>query len=174
MAEYAHGEVLVSTDWVAEHLHDTDPVRLVEADEDVLLYDSGHIPNAVKLDWHTDLQHQVVRDYVDAERFRELCAERGIGRDTTVVFYGDKSNWWACYAFWTFKLFGHPDCRIMNGGRQKWVDEGRALTRLKPDFPRAEYPTTTDWTATLRAFRDEVREHQRAGGKLVEDRKSVV
>ncbi|PSQ88813.1 MAG: sulfurtransferase, partial [Bacteroidetes bacterium QS_8_64_10] len=116
MAEYAHSDVLVSTDWVADHLDDTDNIRLVESDEDVLLYDTGHIPNAVKIDWVQDLQDDVQRDFIDRESFERLCSRLGIDNDTTVVFYGDKSNWWACYAFWAFKLYGHEDALIMNGG----------------------------------------------------------
>src|SRR5437867_3067316 len=120
MAEYAHPEMLVSTRWVDENRATTDKIRVVESDEDILLYESGHVAEAVKLDWVSDLQDAVVRDYVGKRRFEELCEERGISNDTTVVFYGDKNNWWACYAFWVFKLFGHQNCLIMNGGRKKW------------------------------------------------------
>ena len=112
MADYVHPEVLVSTEWVAEHLSDPQ-VRIVESDEDRGLYLQGHIPGAVEIDWAVDLQCQVVRDYIDRAAFEKLCADRGITNDTTVVFYGDKNNWWACYAFWVFKLYGHKDCRIM-------------------------------------------------------------
>ncbi len=118
MAAYAHPDVLVSTDWVAAHHTDTNDVRLVEANEDVLLYDTGHIPNAIKLDWVNDLQDPVVRDFIDADAFAELCAARGISNDTTVVFYGDKNNWWACYAFWVFTLYGHAKAHVMDGGRK--------------------------------------------------------
>ena len=100
-------------------------VRIVESDEDVLLYDMGHVPGAVRIDWQGDLRTRLVRDYINAEKFAEICSEAGIANDTTVVFYGDKSNWWACYAFWAFKLFGHKDCRVMNGGRKLWIDQGR-------------------------------------------------
>ena len=113
---YVHPEVLVSADWVEEHLKDP-KVRIVESDEDILLYDLAHIPGSVRIDWQGDLQDQLLRDYIDAEKFAALCSRAGISNDTTVVFYGDKSNWWACYAFWAFKLFGHADCRILNGGR---------------------------------------------------------
>src|ERR671937_3324525 len=115
---YAHPDMLVETDWVAEHLNDPN-IRIVESDEDVLLYEVGHIPGAVKIDWHTDLQDPVKRDYIDQPRFEQLMSKAGISNDTTVVFYGDKNNWWACYALWVFKLFGHEKTLIMNGGRQK-------------------------------------------------------
>ncbi|NUP98274.1 MAG: sulfurtransferase [Armatimonadetes bacterium] len=170
MSEYAHPEVLVSTTWVADHLQQTDRVRIVESDEDVLLYDTGHIPNAVKIDWHIDLQDPVRRDYVAAERFRELCESQGISDDTTVVFYGDKNNWWACYAFWTFKLFGHADCRVMNGGRQRWIDEGRDLTRERSAFARGSYRAPADNTAAIRAFRDDVLKHLDRGGPMIDVR----
>ncbi len=127
-AGYAHPEVLVSTDWVEEHRDDPN-VRVAESDEDVLLYLQGHIPGAVRIDWQTDLQDAVVRDYVSHERFEEICASKGISNDTTVVFYGDKNNWWACYAFWAFKLHGHEKCLMMNGGRKRWELDGRPLVR---------------------------------------------
>src|SRR3954452_6481796 len=111
---YAHADALVSTAWVAEHLNDP-AVRIVESDEDVLLYDVGHIPGAVKVDWHTDLQDPYSRDYLDEQAFAKLMQERGIGRDTTVVFYGDKNNWWATYALWVFRLFGHERVKVMDG-----------------------------------------------------------
>ena len=152
---YAHPEMLVSTQWVEEHLDDPN-VRIVESDEDVLLYDQGHIPGAVKLDWHTELQDETVRDYVGRERFEQLCSERGIGNDTTVIFYGDKNNWWATYALWVFKLFGHEDARIMNGGRQKWIEEGRPMTRDVPSHPQTEYRAQERNDSEIRAFRDDV------------------
>jgi len=154
-SQYAHPEVLVSTQWVQDHLDD-DSIRIVESDEDVLLYEQGHIPGAVKLDWHTDLQDPVRRDYINRERFEELCAERGISNDHTVIFYGDKNNWWATYAFWVFKLFGHNDARIMDGGRQKWIAEERPLTREVPQHPRTEYRAQERNDKEIRAFRDQV------------------
>ncbi|AEN73797.1 Thiosulfate sulfurtransferase [Rhodothermus marinus SG0.5JP17-172] len=169
MAAYAHPEVLVSTDWVAEHLDDTEHVRIVESDEDVLLYETGHIPNAVKIDWVQDLQDPIVRDYISKEKFEELCASRGIANDTLVVFYGDKNNWWACYAFWVFKLFGHEKCAIMDGGRQKWIAEGRPLTREVPSFPRTTYRAKAP-DPSIRAFREEVLAHMRAGKPLIDVR----
>lgn len=135
MSGYAHPEALVETQWVADHLNDPN-VRIVESDEDLLLYETGHIPGAVKIDWVQDLNDPVVRDYLDSERFAALMRAKGISNDTTVVLYGDKHNWWATYAFWVFKLFGHRDVRIMNGGRAKWIAEGRPLTREVPSYPR--------------------------------------
>ena len=138
MAEYAYPDVLVSTAWVAEHRHDPH-VRVVESDEDILLYDIGHIPGAIKVDWQSELQHQVVRDYIDKDAFGRLIGSKGIGQDQTVVFYGDRNNWWACYAFWVFKMYGHRDCRIMNGGRQKWLDEDREMTPERPMYAAVTY-----------------------------------
>ena len=166
---YAHPEALVSTDWVAEHLDDPS-IRLVESNEDVLLYDTGHIPGAVKIDWHQDLNDPLVRDYLDGERFAQRMRDKGISRDTTVVFYGDKNNWWATYALWVFKLFGHEDCRVMDGGRAKWEDEGRPMTTEVPDHPTGDYPVVERDDASIRAFRDEVREHMEAKGQMVDVR----
>jgi len=168
MAEYAHPEVLVSTDWVAEHAQDSN-VRIVESDEDVLLYEVGHVPGAVKVDWHSELQHQVVRDYVDKEAFAKLIGAKGIGNHHTVVFYGDRNNWWACYAMWVFKMYGHQDCRIMNGGRQKWIDEGRPLTQDRPNYPAMPY-TASAPDLSIRAFRQEVAEHITAHKPLIDVR----
>jgi thiosulfate/3-mercaptopyruvate sulfurtransferase len=154
-AEYARPDALVSTQWVQDHLNDPN-IRIVESDEDVLLYDQGHIPGAVKLDWHTDLQDQVTRDYVDRARFEELLSERGISRDTTVIFYGDKNNWWATYAFWAFQLFGHENAKIINGGRQKWIEEQRPVTTDTPSYPRTEYRAPERNDRQIRAFRDQV------------------
>jgi thiosulfate/3-mercaptopyruvate sulfurtransferase len=162
-------EVLVSTDWVAEHGNDEN-VRIVESDEDVLLYGQGHISGAVKIDWQTDLQDQTVRDYISKERFAELCASKGISNDTTVVFYGDKSNWWACYALWVFKLYGHEKCLIMDGGRKRWELDGREFVRQpEPVYPRGSY-VAKDADLSIRAFRDEVLKHQAAGRPLIDVR----
>ena len=128
---------LVSADWVQEHLKDP-KVRIVESDEDLLLYDLGHVPGAVRIDWQGDLQDQIVRDYINGEKFAELCSRNGIASDTTVVFYGDKSNWWACYAFWAFTLFGHKNCKVMNGGRKLWIDQGRPVSTEPSRLPRDE------------------------------------
>jgi thiosulfate/3-mercaptopyruvate sulfurtransferase len=166
---YAHPEALVSTDWVQEHLRDP-KVRVVESDEDLLLYDVGHVPGAVRIDWQGDLQDQIVRDYIDAEKFADLCSKNGIAEDTTVVFYGDKSNWWACYAFWAFSLFGHKNLKIMNGGRKLWIDEGRPLSREVPGYPRTEYKVAGDRESAVRAFRDDVMAHLKACRPLIDVR----
>ncbi len=169
MPNYAHPEVLVSTGWVADHRDDPD-VRLVESNEDVLLYNVGHIPNAIKIDWEFDLQDSLTRDYIDTAAFEKLMSEKGISNDSKVVFYGDKNNWWACYAFWTFKLFGHKNCLIMNGGRQKWIDEKRDLTRDIPSFEKTSYKVTTVHESEIRAFRDEVMVHFKAKKPLIDVR----
>jgi thiosulfate/3-mercaptopyruvate sulfurtransferase len=153
--QYAHPERLVSTDWVAAHRADPGVV-IVESDEDVLLYETGHIPGAVKIDWHTDLNDPVVRDYLDGEGFARLLSERGIARDDTIVVYGDKSNWWAAYALWVFTLFGHRDVRLMDGGRAKWLAEGRETTREATVRPRTEYPVVERVDTPIRALRDDV------------------
>ncbi|MBC3193812.1 sulfurtransferase [Pseudonocardia sp. C8] len=158
LAEYAHPERLVTTAWLADHLKDPGLV-VVESDEDVLLYDTGHIPGAVKVDWHTELNDPVTRDYVDGERFAEIMSERGIGRDTTIVVYGDKNNWWAAYALWVFSLFGHPDVRLLDGGRSKWIAEGREVTTDTPSPERAEYPVVARDDSVIRAFKDDVLAH---------------
>ncbi|HKG50120.1 MAG TPA: sulfurtransferase [Actinomycetales bacterium] len=168
LSSYAHPERLVTTQWLADHLGDEGLV-VVESDEDVLLYDSGHIPGSVKVDWHTDLNDPVTRDYVDGERFAKVLGERGIGRDTTVVFYGDKSNWWAAYALWVFTLFGHEDVRLLDGGRAKWVAEGREMTREVPTRTPVEYPVVERDDAPIRAFKDDVLHHL-GSGKLIDVR----
>ena len=158
LAEYAHPEKLVTTEWLAERLDDPGLV-VVESDEDILLYETGHIPGAVKVDWHTELNDSVTRDYVDAEGFARLMRSKGIGRDTTVVFYGDKSNWWAAYALWVFSLFGHPDVRLLDGGRAKWEAEGRPMTTDTRTRPGADYPVVERDDARIRAFREDVLGH---------------
>lgn len=165
---YANPDTLVSTDWVAAHLDDP-KVRLVESDEDVLLYETGHIPGAVKLDWHTDQQSQLIRDFVTKEEFEQLMASRGIANDTTVVFYGDRNNWYAAYTFWLFKMYGHADCRLMNGGRAKWEAEGRPYTRDIATYPQTTY-RAKEADLSLRAFRDEVLAHMQAKRPLIDVR----
>ncbi|GAA4869350.1 sulfurtransferase [Pseudonocardia benzenivorans] len=158
LADYAHPERLVTTEWLAANLG-SDGLVVVESDEDVLLYDTGHIPGAVKVDWHTELNDPVTRDYVDGARFAEICGERGIARDTAVVFYGDRNNWWATYALWVFALFGHEDVRILDGGRAKWVAEGREMTTEQPKPATVDYPVVERDDTTLRAFKDDVLAH---------------
>jgi len=168
MAEYAYPEVLVSTNWVVDHLNDPN-IRIVESDEDVLLYDVGHVPGAVKIDWQTELQDPLIRDYISKENFEKLMSERGISNDTAVVFYGDKNNWWACYAFWTFKVYGHEKCLIMNGGRQKWIEEKRPLTREVPKYPKTSYKVS-QVNLSIRAFRDDVMKHIESKKPLIDVR----
>lgn len=155
--DYAHPEVLVDTDWVAEH-HQDDDVRIVEVDEDVLLYEQGHVPGAVKLDWHTELQRPDVRDFVDEAGFAELMRRKGIANHHTVVLYGDKSNWWAAYALWFLKYNGHADVRLMDGGRQKWMAEGRPTSREVPSPVPTEYRVPYR-DASIRAFAADVLQH---------------
>jgi thiosulfate/3-mercaptopyruvate sulfurtransferase len=166
---YARPEVLVSTDWVAEHLDDP-KVRIVETDEDLLLYDTGHIPGAVKIDWVDDLNDPVMRDYLDHARLQQLLRAKGINRDTTVVFYGDRNNWWACYAFWVLKLFGLERLRIMDGGRPLWEKEGRPLSTEKAAYPAGNITVEPRNDRVIRAFRDEVLAHSRRRGSLVDVR----
>lgn len=157
-AQYAVPERLVSTQWVADNLA-TEGLVIVESDEDVLLYETGHIPGAVKIDWHTELNDPVTRDYVDGEGFARLMSAKGIARDTTVVIYGDKSNWWAAYALWVFSLFGHEDVRLMDGGRTKWQEEGRELTTEVPQVEPTDYPVVTRSDHENRAFLRDVLGH---------------
>jgi thiosulfate/3-mercaptopyruvate sulfurtransferase len=156
--EFAHPGRLVSTDWLQAHLG-TPGLVVVESDEDVLLYETGHIPGAVKIDWHTDLNDPVQRDFIGSEAFAAVLGAKGISRDSTVVIYGDKSNWWAAYALWVFTLFGHEDVRLLDGGRDKWIAEGRAMTTDAPAVVPADYPVVPRNDAPIRAFRDDVLAH---------------
>jgi thiosulfate/3-mercaptopyruvate sulfurtransferase len=157
---YAHPEVLVSTDWVAQHLNDPS-VRIVEVDEDVLLYSTGHIPNSVMVDWQAHLNDPVKREFIGPDKFGPLMDSVGIKNDTTVVFYGDRNNWWAAYAYWIFKLNGHNNVKVMDGGRKKWIDEGRELTKDGPKHSSSGYRANADTSViqNIRAFRDEVLAH---------------
>ncbi|MBX3093235.1 MAG: sulfurtransferase [Cryobacterium sp.] len=166
-AEYAHPERLITTEWVETNLG-RDGIVVVESDEDVLLYETGHIPGAVKIDWHTDLNDPVTRDFVDGAGFAALLSAKGISRDDTVVIYGDKNNWWAAYALWIFSLFGHADVRLIDGGRDKWIAEGRPITTEVPSRDATDYPVVDRDDKTLRAFRDDVAKH--FGNPLVDVR----
>ena len=162
--------VLLTTDWLAEHLNDSN-VIVAEVDENPDLYDEGHVPGAVKLHWRDDLQDPVERDLVEKEEFERLMGSLGIGNDTTLVLYGDKNNWFAAYAYWYLKIYGHNDVRILDGGRQKWIDEGRELTTAAPDIQPASY-TAQDRDESIRIYRDSVREAIGAEGKALVDVRS--
>jgi thiosulfate/3-mercaptopyruvate sulfurtransferase len=151
---YAHPEYLVETEWVADHLDDPS-VRMVESDEDALLYQLGHIPGSVKVDWFTNLQHPLRRDFLSKQDFELLFSYLGISNITTVVLYGDKSNWFATYAFWVFRYYGHEKLKIMNGGRTKWEKEGRPLTKDVPNYPKTNYQAKEP-DPKLRAFRQDI------------------
>ncbi|MGH7997540.1 MAG: sulfurtransferase [Opitutaceae bacterium] len=167
---YAHPDALVDGDWLQQHL--TDPsLRIVESNEDVLLYDTGHIPGAVHIDWRGDLQDDTSRDYITPERFAAVCERFGIAPDTTVVFYGDKSNWWACYALWAFRLFGHSKVKVLDGGRDKWKADGRPMTRDKPSHARSKYPVPARrHDAEIRAFFDDALAFSKARRPLIDVR----
>jgi thiosulfate/3-mercaptopyruvate sulfurtransferase len=166
---YANPDALVSTDWVADRL-ESPTVRIIESNEDPLLYTSGHIPGAVEVDWVRDLNQPVVRDYLEREAFEKLMRSAGVSHDTTVVFYGDKNNWWASYALWVFQLFGHTNAKIMDGGRLKWELEGRALTADVPTYEPTPYSAPERDDSKIRAFRDRVIDHVMSGARLVDVR----
>jgi len=165
---YTHPEYLVDTTWVAENLNNPS-VRIVESDEDSLLYAIGHIPGAMQVDWFTTLQDPIRRDFLTKERFEQTCAKLGIANDTTVVFYGDKSNWFACYALWLFQYYGHEKVRIMNGGRAKWELEKRPFVKEVPTYPPTRYAAKLA-DEKIRAFRDDVFAHLENSGPLVDVR----
>ena len=166
---YANPDVLVSTDWVAAHLNDPN-VRIVESNEDPLLYPSGHIPGAVQVDWTTDLNDPLRRDYLDKAGFEKLMSKIGVTKDTQIVFYGDKNNWWATYALWVFHLFGHNNTKIVDGGRLKWEQEKRELTRDVPSYPATSYTAPARNDSQIRAFRDQVLKHLESHKPLVDVR----
>jgi thiosulfate/3-mercaptopyruvate sulfurtransferase len=166
---YARPEVLVSTDWVEQHLNDP-TVRIIESNEDTLLYSSGHLPGAVHVDWTSDLNDQIRRDYITREGFEALMARIGATPDTTIVFYGDKNNWWACYAFWVFQLFGHTNAKVMDGGRLKWEKEKKPTSRDVPSYAKSTYKSKDRDDRPHRAYRDEVLAHLKAQGQLVDVR----
>jgi thiosulfate/3-mercaptopyruvate sulfurtransferase len=166
-SDYSDPGRLVTTQWLQERLGQPGLV-VVESDEDVLLYETGHIPGAVKVDWHTELNDPVVRDYVDGEGFARLLSSKGIRRDDTVVIYGDKNNWWAAYALWVFSLFGHEDVRLLDGGRDKWIAEGRPLTTDATPVEASDYPVVERDDSTLRAYKEDVLAH--LGNPLIDVR----
>ena len=166
---YAHPEALVSTQWLAEHLDDP-AVRILESDEDVLLYEMGHIPGALKIDWHLDLNDQLQRDYVSRAEFESLVRRLGIDASTSVIFYGDKNNWWATYALWVFRLFGFENARILDGGRAKWEAEGREMTTDVRAVTPSRYVAPERNDAPIRAYMSDVRSHVDAKGKLIDVR----
>ena len=158
LAGYAHPERLVTTEWLEAH-KGTEGLVVLESNEDVLLYDTGHIPGAIKIDWHTELNDPVVRDYLEGEAFADLMSRKGISRDDTIVIYGDKSNWWAAYTLWVFTLFGHQDVRLLNGGRDAWIAQGLPLTRDVPTPAPTSYPIVQRDDSEIRAFKDDVLAH---------------
>jgi thiosulfate/3-mercaptopyruvate sulfurtransferase len=166
---YVRPEVLVSTEWVANHLNDPG-IRIIESNEDPLLYATGHVPGAVEVDWTRDLNDPVRRDYLGREGFEALMRRIGVTKDTTVVFYGDRNNWWATYAFWVFQLFGHDKAKIMDGGRIKWANEGRPLDKTTPSYPASDYQAAERDDQTIRAYRDQVLQHLDAKKPLVDVR----
>jgi thiosulfate/3-mercaptopyruvate sulfurtransferase len=168
MSSYVHPEYLVETEWVAQHLNDPN-VRIIESDEDPLLYAVGHIPGAAQVDWFSTLQHPLRRDFLTQEKFEETCSNLGIANETTLAFYGDKSNWFACYALWLFQYYGHQNVRIMNGGRLKWEKENRPLVKEVPSYPKTTY-RAKEADKSIRAFRDEVLKQSNAGKPLVDVR----
>ncbi|MBD3226479.1 MAG: sulfurtransferase [Caldithrix sp.] len=166
---YAQPDMLVSTQWVEDHLNDAD-VRFIESDEDTLLYFSGHIPHAVNVDWVADLNDPVRRDYIEKEGFEELMSRLGMTKDTLAIFYGDQNNWWACYAFWVFQLFGHSKAKIMDGGRLKWEKEGRPMSKDQTDFPRSAYTANNRDDGKIRVFREQVLQHVQQKKSLIDVR----
>lgn len=167
---YAHPEALVTTDWMADHLKD-DGIRIIESNEDVLLYDMGHLPGAIHIDWQRDLQDHTVRDYIQPQAFADLCSRNGITPETTCIFYGDKSNWWSCYALWVFRLFGHKHVKIMDGGRDKWIAEGRPLTREVPKYAATTYPVpAVRRDKEIRAFYEDALAQSKSGLPLIDVR----
>ena len=166
---YARPDVLVSTDWLAANL-DNPSLRIIESDEDVLLYDLAHIPNAQKVDWHADLNDPVIRDYVSPEQFQTLLRAKGIDESTVVIFYGDKNNWWATYSFWVFELFGFENMKVLDGGRTKWEMERRPMTAEVPRFAPTRYVAPSRDDSRIRAFMQDVRRHMEARRPLIDVR----
>ncbi len=167
LQNYASPERLVTVDWLNTNL-DKGGLVILESNEDILLYDTGHIPGALKIDWHTELNDSVVRDYLDGQAFSKLMSEKGISRSDTVVIYGDKSNWWAAYALWVFSLFGHEDVRLLNGGRDAWIAAGLPLTKELPVPNASSYPVVERDDSEIRAFKDDILPH--IGNPLIDVR----
>ena len=166
---YARPEILVSTDWVEQHREDEN-VKVFEANEDVLLYDTGHIPGAQKVDWVSDLNDAVRRDYINAQELQDFLRSKGVDDDTTIVLYGDKNNWWAAYTLWVFRLFGVDDVKLMDGGRARWVEEGRDLSTDVPSYPEGNITVKKRDDSVIRAFRQDVEKHVEGKGQLVDVR----
>ena len=173
MAIPPNSSALVSTEWLADHLHD-EGLRVLECDEDVLLYDQGHIPGAIKLDWFTELNDPLRRDYLDQTHFEALLSSKGISNDDTLIFYGDKNNWWATYSFWVFQLFGHTKAKMLDGGRTKWLAEGRPLETETPSYPATTYKAHERNDKAIRAFRDQVRDLLDKEGKQLKAGQALV
>ncbi|CAI9084935.1 sulfurtransferase [Candidatus Methylacidiphilum fumarolicum] len=169
---YVFEDKIVEIEWLAQNLNSLAPdIRIIESNEDVLLYDTGHIPGAVHIDWRKDLQDPIIRDYISAEKFAELCSRNGITPNTTCIFYGDKSNWWACYALWAFELFGHKNSKILNGGRDKWIKLGLPLTKEKPSFEKTHYPVPSKrMDEEIRIFYNGVLDYLKTKGPLIDVR----
>jgi thiosulfate/3-mercaptopyruvate sulfurtransferase len=170
---YADPDVLVTTDWLADHLHDPG-LRVLECDEDVMLYEQGHIPGAIKIDWFTELNDSVRRDYLDRAHFEALLSSKGISNDDTLIFYGDKNNWWATYSFWVFQLFGHTKAKILDGGRTKWLAENRPQEQTAPSYPATTYKAKERDDKPIRAFRDEVRDLLDKEGRALKSGEALV
>ncbi|WKD59744.1 sulfurtransferase [Corynebacterium caspium] len=166
--DFSHPEKLVSPDWLSAHLG-TPGLRVVESDEDSLLYDIGHIPGAVRIDWQRDLNDPIKRDFIDGTAFAKLMSDKGISRDDTVVIYGDQNNWWAMYTMWVFTLFGHPDVRILNGGRSGWMAEERDTSFVVPNYPPTDYPVVERDDLTHRVFVPEVAAASRSQSATIYD-----
>ena len=166
---YCNPQSLVSTDWVANNLNNPN-VRILESNEDPLLYKTGHIPNALEIDWVNDLNQPVLRDYIDSDSFSSLMSKLGISANTEVILYGDKNNWWATYALWVFHLFGHENAKIMDGGRIKWSNEGRELTKDKPSVENTHYQAKERDDFKHRAFKEDVMAHLSRKGKMIDVR----
>jgi thiosulfate/3-mercaptopyruvate sulfurtransferase len=168
---YSHPEFLISTDDLNQLLNDSS-IRIVESNEDPLLFSMGHIPGAVEIDWVRDLNQPILRDYLGKEDFDKLLSRFGITKETLVVFYGDKNNWWACYAFWIFQLYGHTNAKILDGGRLKWLNEGRTLTKERVEYEHSHYEAPERDDQTFRALREDVFNHLKIHGKLIDVRSS--